>query len=448
MFKESSSYEVKVAFVTLGCAKNEVDTREMSQRLVTAGFHVVGNKDDANVIIVNTCSFIQSATEESLEAILDIADDPSVEAGDKIIVVAGCMPARYGEDLEDELKEVSAFVPCSKEDDIVEVVSRCARKLNISKANAYDNDAISHDETCECSSEKPPYSYVKISDGCNKWCSYCTIPMIRGRYHSFPYEQIKADVQDEVSAGAREIVLIAQDTGIWGTDFEGDGTLAGLLASLAEEFPSTWFRVMYIQPDGITDELLDAMAAHENICSYLDIPLQHVDPLILHDMNRRGSGETFASLIDHIREKLPKVTLRTTLIAGFPGETDEMFQELEDFIQDVQFDYVGVFPYSREDGTRAAQLPNQIDEDEKHYRAQCVRDIADNISSMRMQEHIGEVVDVLIEGIEEDGQLYGRSAFQAPEVDGITFVDKGNIGEVVKVKITDTLLYDMEGEVL
>ena len=287
---------------------------------------------------------------------------------------------------------------------------------------------------------------MKISDGCDRFCSYCTIPSIRGRYHSFPYEQIAEDVEREIASGAREIVLIAQDTGRWGADLPDGRDLAWLVDTLAEAHPDTWFRVMYLQPEGATDELLSVMAARENVCSYLDIPLQHVSKPILRAMNRRGDAAAFRALIERIEAAVPDITLRTTLIAGFPGETDEQFEELLDFVSEGLFHYVGVFPYSREEGTAAFDLPNQIDEDERAERAQVLRDAADAACGPRIAERIGKGAIVLVEGTEEDGQRFGRAQCQAPEVDGVTYVSRGEIGAFVSCTIADTLLYEMEGE--
>ena len=289
---------------------------------------------------------------------------------------------------------------------------------------------------------------MKISDGCDRFCSYCTIPYIRGHYHSFTYEHIREEVERAVASGVKEVILIAQDTGRWGADFSEPLSLAWLMGQLAEEFLTTWFRVMYVQPEGITDQLLTVMARHVNICSYLDIPLQHVNPQILKAMNRRGSRESFDDLCARIRQMVPDITLRTTLIAGFPGETDDQFDELCDFVEECDFDYIGVFPYSQEEGTKAADLPQQLSPEEKQDRAQRVRDLADAVGTARVAERVGSRVTVLVEGTEEDGQLFGRAMSQAPEVDGCTYVNGGTPGSFVQVQITDALFYEMEGELL
>lgn len=424
-----------VCFVTLGCAKNEVDSAEMTKRVLAAGFTLVEDASAADAVVVNTCSFIQAATEESLEVIFDICGLDNFERGAAKLIVAGCMPARYGDELENELQEAKAFVPCSREDDIVEVLCRV---LGVRPEAREGGFASPHAQS--------PASYVKISDGCDRFCSFCAIPYIRGRYHSFPLDDIRAAVAERVDAGVREITLIAQDTGRWGDDFETPDTTAHLLDVLAREFPSTWFRLMYIEPQGVTDELLDAIAAHENVCSYLDVPLQHASKDVLRAMNRAGDAQSHRALVERIRERVPNVTLRTTLIAGFPGETEDDFDQLCDFLEDAEFDYVGVFPYSAEEGTRAAELDGRIEEDVRIERAQKIRDIADAIGEGRVSARIGSAMDVLVLGREEDGQLYGRAMCQAPEVDGVVYLEEGEVGDIVRVKIVDTLVYEMEGE--
>ena len=427
-----------VAFVTLGCAKNEVDTEHMRARATGAGYALTDDPETADAIVVNTCSFIQAATEESLEAIFEAADLPNVRDGEAVLVVAGCMPARYGEDLEAELTEAGAFVPCSREDDIALVLAGVIGEASPGAESLEDAGAGAEERG-------PVSAYVKISDGCDRFCSYCTIPYIRGRYRSFPLDDVRSEVAAKVAAGVREIVLIAQDTGRWGADFEEPSTLAALVGTLAEEHPGTWFRVMYLQPEGLTDEYLEAVAAHANVCDYFDIPLQHVDAGILRAMNRTGSRDEFEALLARVRRRIPDATLRTTLIAGFPGETDDQFEDLCAFVEDAGFDYVGVFPYSREEGTRAFDLPGQVDDDEKADRAQRLRDVADAVCAPRVAERIGRELDVLVEGREEDGQLFGRAMCQAPEVDGVTYLEAGEVGQIVRVTIGDTLLYEMEG---
>lgn len=420
-----------VSFLTLGCAKNESDSARMQQDLIRAGYSIVDIEQPSDVIVVNTCSFIQSAIEESLDAVFEIAGLDPVKAGRTKLVVCGCMPSRFGDDLADELTEADRFVACKEEDDIVEIVDGLLGIFSV-------RDSV------EVEFEYAPSEYVKISDGCNRFCSFCTIPYIRGRYHSFSYDEIVADVEAKVAAGTKEIVLIAQDSGIWGLDLKPRENLASLLKRLAEAYPETWFRVMYLQPAGMTDELLDVMATHKNICKYFDIPLQHCDPDILKSMNRSGSRKEYEDMVARIRARIPEITLRTTLIVGYPGETEEQFEDLCDFVEETEFDYVGIFAYSPEDGTPAAEMPNQIDDDTKQERLQELRDISDSISSHVISQRVGKEMDVLVLGQEEDGQIYGRAMCQAPDVDGVTYLDEGVVGEVRTVTISDTLLYEME----
>ncbi len=428
----ASIIPLRVHLVTMGCAKNEVDSADMASKLLDYGCVVADEPDDADCIIVNTCSFIQAATEESIEAVFDMCGLDNVRSGDAKVVVAGCMPSRYGNDLRVSLPEVRTFVPCSKEDNIVGVVAELfPGRLAPSKREGMASEAS---------------VYVKISDGCDRFCSFCTIPFIRGRYRSFTFGQINADVSRAVASGAREVVLIAQDTGRWGNDFSDPSSLSWLLSSLARKHPHTWFRVMYIQPEGVTDDLLDVIARYDNIVNYIDVPFQHASQRLLASMNRTGSGREYLALLERVRERVPGITVRTTLIAGYPGETEEEFNELCEFVEEAEFDYVGVFPYSQEEGTRAARLDSQIDEDEKLERAARLRDIADSISYARVAQRIGERVEVLVLGREEDGQLYGRARMQAPDVDGVVYLSEGDVGDVVDVVIGDTLMYDMESE--
>ncbi len=456
-FDNALSHKVpRISIITMGCAKNEADSYAMSSQLLAAGYLLEENPERADAIIINTCSFIQAATEESLETIFDVASLPRVISQEVPLVVVGCMPSRYGEELEKELYEAAAFVTCRQESNIVSfinsvLVNRFSNKKEncVNSVNTYQPSDVQGEDEYAIDLRKPSvstFAYVKISEGCSRCCSYCTIPSIRGNYRSLPFEEIERCVSEHVQAGAREIVLIAQDTGCWGSDFKKPLSLFWLLEKLADEFPQSWFRVMYLQPDGITDELLEVMKEHNNVCSYLDIPLQHVNESLLHKMNRRGNYKRFKKLISRIRSVLPGITLRTTFMVGFPGETEDQFEELCEFVSEGFFDYVGVFAYSREEGTSAYEFPDQLEEYEKADRAQRLRDIADITSSALISERIGNIYDVIVEGFEEDGQLYGRAMCQAPEVDGVTYVPIGNIGDIVSVRIIDTLLYEMEGE--
>ncbi len=428
-----------VSFITMGCAKNEVDSEHMADRLKSAGYEIIDDPESADVVVVNTCSFIQAATEESIDVILDLAGMSSIASGRAHLVVAGCMPARYGDDLKAELPEASSFLPCADEVSVVSVVDGLLGVERLPGFSAAINAGLSNGKVS---------AYVKISDGCDRFCSYCTIPFIRGRYHSYTIDVIDAEIQRQVDAGAREIVLIAQDTGRWGDDFSEPSTLAKLINHVASRWPRTWFRVMYIQPEGVSDDFIEAVAAHDNVCDYFDIPFQHANERILKAMHRSGSGVDFLKLIEKIRARIPHATLRTTLIAGYPGETDDDFEELCAFVEEAELDYVGVFAYSREEGTRADLQDGHLDEDEKISRAQQLRDLSDAVCAPRIAQRIGRDMDVLVCGCEEDGQLYGRAMCQAPDVDGVTYINSGLPGSFVRVNIDDVLLYEMEGTVL
>jgi ribosomal protein S12 methylthiotransferase len=455
----------------------------MRARALAAGYREAPEVACADVVVVNTCSFITEATEEAISTILEVLALPRLADGTARLVVAGCMPSRYGDKLAGELPEVAAFVGCADEDRIVEILddlclpciegtedstelATSASPLSPSLATPSSRPspalAASATQLSAAIAERPltrtvvaPWAYVKIADGCDRFCSFCTIPRIRGRYRSVPADEIVAEVAELVASGACEIVLIAQDTGLWGREWvagkrrKNDASpvdLAALLDLLATRFPVTWLRVMYLQPQGITNELLSVMARHANICSYLDIPLQHANARILREMNREGSGAEYLDLLGRIREALPDVTLRTTVIAGFPGETRAEARELERFIEKAAFDYVGVFAYSREDGTRAGQRVDQVSPRTRRARAQRLRDLADVIGFSRVAARIGDVEEVLAIEYDEDEGLLGRTRRQAPEVDGMVHLDRGSIGEVVSATMVEAYCYDQDGE--
>lgn len=314
----------RITFVTLGCVKNEVDTDKMQARLVAAGFSLVDDVNDADLVIVNTCAFLASAVEESIEVIFDLVGRENAAGEELKVLVAGCMPSRYGDSLSEELVEAAGFLAAGDEDRVVEEVTRL---LGIESCLMGGGPKLLRHA-------HPSSAYVKISDGCDRFCSYCMIPHIRGRYHSYTLDQIDDEVAELVCNGVREIVLIGQDTGIWGHDLDEPSTTAGLVNTLACRYPDTWFRLLYVQPEGITDDLLDVMATRSNVCSYLDMPLQHVNAEVLARMNRRGDARGILALIEHVRERVPGIMIRTTLMAGFPGETEEQFEELLDFVDE------------------------------------------------------------------------------------------------------------------
>jgi ribosomal protein S12 methylthiotransferase len=474
--KQLENLPSTISFITLGCAKNEVDSDKMRARLQTAGWDELSDPAQADVVVVNTCSFITEATEEAISTILEVLDLPSFTEGTAKLVVAGCLPARYGTDLAAELPEVAAFVSCAEEDNIVEILEGLTGAAGEKKAKRENRPPSSPsssnapvalrevaeptwqahgpeaDGTISALASKTrtitaPWAYVKIADGCDRRCSFCTIPTIRGHYRSVPSGEIIAEVTELVAGGVREIILIAQDTGLWSQRSE-PRNLTGLLDVLAQRFPQTWFRIMYMQPQGVTDELLATMAKYDNICNYLDIPLQHASERVLREMNRRGSGEEYLALIARIRADLPDVALRTTVIAGFPGETRAEAKELERFIEAAAFDYVGVFPYSPEEGTPAGARDDQIKPATRRARAQRIRDLADTLGFEKVAARLGTTQEVLITDIGEDSspELLGRTKQQAPEVDGMVHLPQGSIGEVVSATMIESYCYELDAQ--
>lgn len=441
-----------IAIVTLGCAKNEVDSDNMRAALDAAGYRLVDAVDDADVAIVNTCSFLTAAVEEGIDTVFEVLASPGFEERGGKVVVSGCIPSRYGEELSNELSEAAAFVPVAEEGGIVAVIDRL---LGVKRAQNAD-DALASGATA-LRTVSSPSAYLKISDGCDRRCAFCAIPAIRGPYTSRTADDIAAEARALAGSGVRELVLIGQDTGVWGRDLPERPHLSDLLDRLASELPDTWIRVLYVQPEGITDELLETVAAHGNIAPYFDIPVQHAAERVVREMNRAGDASGYLALLEHIRGRVPDAVLRTTVMAGFPGETDEDFAELCDFLEEARFDYTGVFAYSQEEGTAAGERTDQVDEDVKRERAEQLRDIADRIGFEKAAERVGDVASVLVEAFDEDVEngLLGRFMGQAPEVDGqvhlaLPAAPNGSPvrpGDIVTVRFTDAYCYELEGEV-
>ncbi len=428
---------LRVAFLTLGCPKNEVDTDSMSARVSASSFSVVADLDDADVVVVNTCAFIQEATEESVATVLEVITRWVPEAQNRRVVVAGCMPSRYGVELVKSMPEVNSFVPVSDESEIVSAIERATG------VSAGGTPQRASRRTVEGVS-----AYLKISDGCHRSCAYCTIPSIRGPYRSRPLSEIVEEAEELVSLGAREIVLIGQDITAYGRDRDEGVVLADVVGAVASVPGVAWLRLMYVQPDGITDELLAVMARHDNVVRYLDIPLQHASRTVLRAMRRSGDSDSYLALLERIRRALPDVALRTTLIAGFPGETRRDVAELQRFVEAAQFDYVGVFAYSPEEGTEAAGLAGQVPLRTRRARAQRLRDRADVIGFDRAAARVGDTIEVLVEGVDEDeGFIVGRWRGQAPEIDGLVVLDRGDTGQVTRAVVVDSVGYDLEVEV-
>ena len=431
-------------FITLGCAKNEVDTDRMRALLAADGFEEASDVSDADVAIVNTCSFLESATSESIECTLELADEIAQGVRSVPIIMCGCVPSRYAGELADELPEVAAFVRHDEEDGIVEVVRRV---LGIDHAPCLTPHVL---RTVEGAS-----AFLKISEGCNRFCSFCAIPYIRGRYYSRPLDVLLDEARSLLEGGVRELVLIGQDTGIWGSDFAPKRTLADLLHALDEVARpfGAWIRVLYLQPEGMTDELIAAIRDLPSVLPYIDIPIQHCSKRLLKAMNRSGSPEELHTLFDRLRSEIPGMVLRSTAMAGFPGETDAEADELASFLQKEGFDYCSVFAFSPEDGTRAAKLPDQVPDDVKLERTQRLIDIAEQEGFSSTASHIGEVVDVIIDGVDDtdDGaELIGHCWFQAPDSDGVVHIEQGEatVGDIVRVELVDSFCYELVGRIV
>ena len=452
MSLDTTATSPAVLFVTLGCAKNEVDTDRMRSLLLRAGYSEAAEVDEADAVIVNTCSFLASATSESIERTLELAEAAQEGVRGLPIVMCGCVPSRYGDELPDQLPEVVAFVRADAEDGIVGVMDEVLGHESVVPAaeGASAGPLAEPLRTVEGAS-----AYVKISDGCDRFCSFCAIPYIRGRYASRPFAEIAGEVRALAEQGVREFVLIGQDTGIWGRDLGEGDTLASLLVRLAMIVRpyGAWLRVLYLQPEGMTDELVAAIRDTPEVLPYIDIPIQHCNVAVLKSMNRTGSADEFRALFDRLRREIPGMVLRTTGLVGFPGETEEQFEELLDFVQEQEFDYTSVFSYSREEGTRGAEMDNQVDEDVKLDRAQALTDVAEELGFSATAKHVGEVVDVVIDGIDTDGdvpELIGHAWFQAPDCDGAVHIAEGEaaVGDVVRVRLVDSFCYELEGEIV
>ena len=441
-----------VLYITLGCAKNEVDTDRMRSLLNAAGYAEAETPEKADLAIVNTCSFLASATSESIETTLELANEVQDGVRSCPIVMCGCVPSRYGADLPDELPEVAAFVRTDEEDGIVSVVDGV-----LGNERAVPAFIPQIKRTIEGA-----VAYVKISDGCDRFCSFCMIPYIRGRYHSRSAESILSEVRDLVAGGVREIVLIGQDTGIWGSDLKDEDVepgsprdLAQLLKAVAAAVrpQNVWIRVLYLQPEGMTDELIETIRDTPEVLPYIDIPVQHCNARLLKAMRRSGSRAELEELFRDLRERIPGIVIRSTAMVGFPTETDEEFRELMDFVDTVGFDYTSVFAYSREEGSLAAKMDGQVDEDVKLERAQEAMDLAESLGFAATASHVGERAQVIVDGIEEteDGvELIGHAWFQAPDSDGAVHldVDEASVGDILEVEFTDSFCYELIGHVV
>lgn len=435
----------KVNIVTLGCSKNEVDSELMQGILDKKSFEYVDGPEDANIIIINTCGFIEAAKEESIDTILSMAQFKT-EGSCEGLILAGCMAQRYSKELLDELPEVDAVIGTGNIKNLNMVLEGLNKGERIISTDNIDSEYLERIER-EVTS---PVAYVRISEGCDNLCTYCIIPQLRGRHRSRRIE----DIVDEVSAlaekGVREIILIAQNTSDYGIDIYGEYKLGYLLDKLNRVEGVEFIRLLYVYPDNINEELIDSMIRNAKVAKYLDIPLQHASDRILKLMNRKTNRREVTDKILKLRDKLPGLILRTTFIVGFPGETDEDFNDLCDFVEEIKFDKLGVFAYSREENTPAFSLPYQIEEEIKEQRRERIMELQLKISEELMSCKVGNIYDVMIEELAEEGLYVGRSYMDSPEIDGVFYVKSNReleLGEIVKVQAVEYLEYDLIGEI-
>ena len=436
----------KVSMVSLGCPKNQVDAEMMLATLKNAGFEIGVPEAEADAIIINTCGFIEDAKKEAIENILEAAQYKKTGKC-KALIVTGCLAERYRDDVTEEIPEVDVCAGIGADGDIAKIVTDA---VNGNHKNFFAQKTDLSLNGDRILGGYPFSTYLKIADGCDNCCTYCAIPKIRGRMRSRTIEDCVKEAEKLARGGVRELTVVAQDTTAYGEDIYGKPKLAELLAELCKIDGLHWIRTLYTYPDRITDELLDTVAKEEKLVKYFDIPLQHVDGEILKRMNRRGDYNSLSALIDKIRQRVPGVTIRTTLITGFPGETEEQFCTLARFVKEKRFDRLGCFTYSAEEDTAAALFPDQIDEQIKQDRMDNIMESQLTISAEKNSEKIGTVTEVLIEGWDDYIKCYfGRTPADAPEVDGKIFFMSTHplvLGNFVKVRINDTLDYDLLGE--
>jgi len=439
----------KVHLLTLGCPKNLADSELMLGALAQAGFQVTLDPEDAQVLVVNTCAFIEAAKKESLDAIMEAAEVKKRAAGRRL-VVAGCLSQRYGAELQEKLPEVDVFVGTGNFLDLPDLLRRT--ELPETRAVPYPGAAhlLGRAESARIRPGEFFTSYLKISEGCNHKCAFCIIPKIRGLHESRPMADLVLEAQSLAASGVRELNLIAQDLTAYGRDLDPPATLAELLRKLSAVEGIRWIRLLYCYPNFVTDELLDAIASLPNVVKYVDIPLQHADDNVLRAMRRERSGASLRKLLDRIRDRVPGVALRTSFIVGFPGEDDGAFTRLKDFVRDVEFDRVGVFTYSHEENTAAFCMDGQVTERVKRARRAELMETQAEISLKKNRELVGRELEVLVEGPlpGKSARMRGRIESQAPEIDGAVFL-KGDAepGEFVRAKVERALSYDLHARV-
>lgn len=437
----------KVGIVSLGCAKNQVDAEMLLFTLKNRGFKIVNDPADADAVIVNTCGFIESAKQESIDEIIELGKLKR-EGTIKAIVVTGCLAERYQNEITKQLYEVDAAIGIGANSQIADIVLDA---LNGRKTELFPDKSLLPLEGGRVQSTPFYTAYLKIAEGCDNCCTYCAIPLIRGHFRSRQPDDVVKEAERLAQKGVKELNVIAQDTTRYGEDLFGEPYLAKLLKRLCKIDGFRWIRVLYCYPDRITDELIDVMASEEKIVNYIDIPLQHCSGEVLKNMNRKGDRESLTRLLNKIKAKMPDVVFRSTFITGFPGETQQQFEELSEFAAEIKFQRLGCFPYSREEDTKAALMENQIDDETKQKRADIIMEHQQSVMAQYCESLIGSELEVLVEGYDKLAECYfGRSYADAPEVDGCVFFtckgEKPKAGDFVKVKITDYMGCDPIGE--
>ena len=440
---------MNILFVSLGCDKNLVDTEVMLGLLASRGHQMVDSEEIADVIVINTCCFIHDAKEESIQTILEMAEYK--KAGScKALIVTGCLAQRYKQEIIDEIEEVDAVLGTTSYDKIVEAIDEAL--AGHTSVEMTDIDALPLVESKRLVTTGGHFAYLKIAEGCDKHCTYCIIPKIRGNFRSVPIERLLKEAEDLVAQGVKEIILVAQETTLYGKDLYGEKSLHKLLRELCKISGLRWIRILYCYPEEITDELIQVIKEEDKICNYLDLPIQHASDGILKRMGRRTSKEQLVEIIGKLRKEIPDIAIRTTLITGFPGETQEQHEELMEFVDEMEFDRLGVFTYSPEEDTPAAVMPDQIPEDVKEDRQAELMELQQEIAFDLAEEIIGREVLVMIEGKVADENAYvGRTYKDAPNVDGLIFVESEEelmSGDFARVRITGALEYDLMGEII
>ncbi len=441
---------MKLLFISLGCDKNLVDSEVMLGMLSKEGYSLTDDETEADVIVVNTCCFINDAKEESVNTILEMAEYKK-SGSCKALIVTGCLAQRYQKEIQDEIEEVDAIIGTSSIDSIVAAVKA---SLEGKKSQTFETlkRLPKTDDVKRLVTTGGHYAHLKIADGCNKHCTYCIIPKIRGEYRSVPMEQLIKEAEYLAEQGVKELILVAQETTLYGIDLYGEKTLPKLLKELCKIKKLRWIRVQYCYPEEITDELIQTIKEEPKICNYLDLPIQHANDEVLKRMGRKTNRKQLVEMIEKLRREIPDISLRTTLIAGFPGETKEQHEEVLEFIDEMEFDRLGVFAYSAEEDTPASIMDNQIDDEVKEERRDALMALQQEIAFDKEEEMVGRVLDVMIEGrVAGENAYVGRTYKDAPNVDGYIFVNTDEelmTGDFAKVKVTGAVEYDLIGEIV